>query len=206
MRRLVLDCYRGDVCAIRCSIYAELIRPRALALPFRNTAAFTVRCRRCERSLPCTALGEARGLRRFGETAIDGAEIGVTLKCHGPTQANVGSKDRVLVYRINQLLHRILHGIALVVPEAVFAADGLNERSYIVQLVLGWKRLLGGEGRVEQSIPDILLPCRKVNPRKDSPGVHSTGRIGGIALCSQGTVGNNLNGKTESVTRLKIRL
>jgi hypothetical protein len=32
----------------------------------------------------------------------------VTLKRHGPTQANAGSKDRVLVYRINQLLLVVL--------------------------------------------------------------------------------------------------
>jgi hypothetical protein len=130
----------------------------------------------------------------------------VTLKRHGSTQANAGSKDRVLVYRINQLLHRILHSVALEVPEAVFAADRCNERLHIIQLVLGWERSSGGEGRVEQSIPDILLPCGKVIPRKDSPGIYSTGRIGGVALCGQGAVGDYLDGKTERVTSLKIGL
>ena len=64
----------------------------------------------------------------------------------------------------------------------------------------------GGKGRVEQSIPDVLLPYGKVIPRKDSPGVHSTGRIGGVALCGQGAVGDYLDSKIESVTSLKIRL
>jgi hypothetical protein len=43
----------------------------------------------------------------------------VTLERHGPTQANAGSKDRGLVYRINQLLLVVLGICEMVHPVEV---------------------------------------------------------------------------------------
>lgn len=69
----------------------------------------------------------------------------MALKGHSPPETKSLSDEGVFICSINQLLDRIFHGIEFKVSETNLAADGLEYRLYVFQLVLGGECGMRGE-------------------------------------------------------------
>ena len=79
-------------------------------------------------------------LRLMGQWGLE------ALERHGSTKAKAVSQQWIVVHRVNQLLYCMFNSSTLEVLKVMITADGLNQRPYVVQLILRWEAVLGGEG------------------------------------------------------------